>query len=93
MNDVAKGGAGARSWISENGGVVAIVMAIIAVGALIHRGDQQIAASLASLETQFGAPPPNVHLASTRHHSCDRCSQAFPVFSRCSTTERKLKNK
>ena len=23
---------------------------------------------------------PYVHLASTSHHSCDRCSQAFPVF-------------
>ena len=23
--------------------------------------------------------PPYVHCMSTRHHSCDRCSQAFPV--------------
>ena len=27
-----------------------------------------------------GPLPPYVHLASTRRHSCDRCSQAFPVF-------------
>ena len=25
------------------------------------------------------APPPYVHLVSTWHHSCDECSQAFPV--------------
>ena len=25
-------------------------------------------------------PPPYVHLASTRHHSRDKCSQAYPVF-------------
>ena len=40
---------------------------------------------------------PYVHLASTRRHSCDRCSQAFPVFRRSSAsmyyTERKPKNK
>ena len=28
----------------------------------------------------IGHHPPYVHLASTWHHSCDRCSQAFPVF-------------
>ena len=27
-----------------------------------------------------GHHPPYVHLASTRRHSRDRCSQAFPVF-------------
>ena len=27
-----------------------------------------------------GPLPPYVHLASTRRHSRDRCSQAFPVF-------------
>ena len=27
-----------------------------------------------------GQRPPYVHLASTRRHSHDRCSQAFPVF-------------
>ena len=27
-----------------------------------------------------GPLPPYVHLVSTRCHSCDRCSQAFPIF-------------
>ena len=27
-----------------------------------------------------GPLPPYVHLTSNRRHSCDRCSQAFPVF-------------
>ena len=38
-----------------------------------------------------------VHLTSTRHHSCEKCSQASPVFCCSSTsmyyTECKLKNK
>ena len=46
---------------------------------------------------ECGPLPPYVHLASTRRHSHDRCSQAFPVFLRSSTsvyyTERKPKNK
>ena len=29
---------------------------------------------------ECGPLPPYVHLASTRRHSHDRCSQAFPVF-------------
>ena len=29
--------------------------------------------------------PPYVHLMSTRHHSCDRCSQAFPVIRHSSS--------
>jgi len=29
---------------------------------------------------ECGPLPPYVHLASTWRHSCDRCSQAFPVF-------------
>ena len=29
---------------------------------------------------ECGPLPPYVHLASTRHHSRDRCSQALPVF-------------
>ena len=41
--------------------------------------------------------PPYVHLASTRHHSRDRCSQAFPVFRHSTAsvyyTERKPRNK
>ena len=48
-------------------------------------------------EFVVGHRPAYVHLASTRRHSCDRCSQAFPVFLRSSTsvyyTERKPKNK
>ena len=30
---------------------------------------------------EHGPLPPYVHLASTRRHSCDSCSQAFPVFA------------
>ena len=52
---MADGAGREPSWIRENGGVIAIVVAIIAVGALIHQGNQQIAARIASLETQFGA--------------------------------------
>ena len=43
-----------------------------------------------------GHRPPYVHLASTRRHSLDRCSQAFPIFRYSSTSvyycERKPKN-
>ena len=52
---MAGGAGGLRSWIRENGGVVAIVVAIFAVGGVIYQGDQRIAARIASLETQFGA--------------------------------------
>ena len=41
--------------------------------------------------------PPPIYLASTWCHSCDRCSQVFPVFCHSSAsvyyTERKPKNK
>ena len=42
-----------------------------------------------------GPLPPYVHLASTGCHSCDRCSQAFPIFHAASVyyTEQKPKNK
>ena len=44
-----------------------------------------------------GDCPPYVYLASTWHHLCDECSQAFPDFCCSSTsvyyTERKPKNK
>ena len=49
--------------------------------------------------TLFESEPlsPYIHLAATRHHSCDRCSQAFPIFCHSFTsvyyTECKLKNK
>ena len=43
-----------------------------------------------------GHRPHYIHLASTRCHSLDRCSQAFPIFRYSSTSvyycERKLKN-
>ena len=44
-----------------------------------------------------GHRPPYVQFASTKHHSRDKCSQAFPIFRRSSAsvyyTERKSKNK
>ena len=42
-------------------------------------------------------PPPYIQLASTWHHSCDKCSQPFPIFDHSSAsmyyTERKPKSK
>jgi len=41
---------------------------------------KKLAQSFIAHELVDGQRPPYVHLASTRHHSSDRCSQAFPVF-------------
>ena len=58
MNDGAKSGSGARSWISENGGVVAIIAAIFVVGGVIYQGDRkgerEAVAHIASLQTEIG---------------------------------------
>ena len=51
---MADGAGREPSWIRENGGVVAIVATIIAVGALIYQGDRRTAAHIASLQTEIG---------------------------------------
>ena len=41
---------------------------------------KKLAVSFIAHELVDGQRPPYVHITSTRHHSRDRCSQAFPVF-------------
>ena len=41
---------------------------------------KKLALWLITHEFVVGHRLPYVHLASTTHHSCDRCSQAFPIF-------------
>ena len=41
---------------------------------------KNLALSFIAHELADGQRPPYVHLASTKRHSRDRCSQAFPVF-------------
>ena len=41
---------------------------------------KKLTLSFIAHELVDGQCPPYIHLASTRRHSRDRCSQAFPVF-------------
>ena len=43
-------------------------------------GKKLALSSFIAHELVDGQRPPYIHLASTRRHSLDRCSQAFPVF-------------